>query len=245
MDEAHALGKSVGARSSGYAREAMSDASTNPPPRATLTSDYQRDWPAYFDAVKDQPPRATCVMALDAFARERAGPGLAIDLACGEGRDTRAMLARGWQVVAVDSSGEGLMRLRGRMCEQDRARVREVCVRMEDAPSRVAAMGVARVDFVNASFALPFCEPGAFLALWRWVEGVIRPGGRFAGQLFGDRDEWRNVRPASHYTRAEALELLREFELEHFEEVEKDGSDAMGGVKHHHLYHIVGRRLGA
>jgi len=223
----------------------MSDAPTNLPPRATLTSDYQRDWPAYFDAVKGQPPRATCVLALDAFDREGAGAGVAIDLACGEGRDTRAMVARGWQVVAVDSSAEGLARLRGLISEQDRARVREVCVRMEDAPSRVAAMGVDRVDFVNASFALPFCEPGAFPALWQWIEDVIRPGGRFAGQLFGDRDEWRDVRPASHHTRAHAMELLRGYEVEHFEEVEKDGSDAMGGVKHHHLYHIVGRRRGA
>jgi hypothetical protein len=38
------------------------------------------------------------------------------------------------------------------------------------------------------------------------------------------------------------LELLAPFEIVQLEEVEKDGSDAMGGTKHHHLFHIVARR---
>lgn len=212
-----------------------------PTPRATLTCDYQRDWPAYFEAVRTSPPRDTCVRALDAFAREGVRQGVAIDVASGEGRDTRAMLERGFDVVAVDSSPEGLALLRGRLPDGVRSRVRIVQANMEELPTRVE---LSLVDFVNASFALPFCEPSAFASLWSWIVGVIRPGGRFAGQLFGDRDEWASVRPASHRTRGEVLELLREFELEHFEEVEKDGSDAMGGVKHHHLFHIVARRRG-
>lgn len=115
---------------------------------------------------------------------------------------------------------------------------------MEDAAKRLDAMCDQCVDYVNASFALPFCEPSAFPAVWSWIVRVLRPGGRFAGQLFGDRDEWQPIRPASHYTRQQAIDMLVDFELEHFEEVEKDGSDAMGGVKHHHLFHIVGRRTG-
>lgn len=220
----------------------MSNPTNNPPPRASLTSEYQRDWPTYFDAVKSQGARATCVLALDAFERERRESRLAIDLACGEGRDTRAMLARGFLVIALDASEEGLARLAQSLTAEERGRVRMVRSRMEDAPRTLSQMCPAGVDFVNASFALPFCDPAAFPALWTWIVSVLRPGGRFAGQLFGDRDEWTPVRPASHFSRHDALALLANLELDHFEEVEKEGSDAMGGVKHHHLYHIVGRR---
>ena len=37
--------------------------------------------------------------------------------------------------------------------------------------------------------------------------------------------------------------LLSPFEVEHLEEVNRPGKDAMGNPKHWHLYHIVARKL--
>ena len=45
-------------------------------------------------------------------------------------------------------------------------------------------------DLVNASFSLPFGAPYRFEEVWRRIVDSLRPGGRFCGQLFGDRDEW-------------------------------------------------------
>lgn len=95
---------------------------------------------------------------------------------------------------------------------------------------------------INASFALPFCAPDAFPRLWEWILASLAPGGRFAGQIFGDRDSWAPFRPRSHLQRDAAMGLFRGTALEHFEEVEKNGSDAMGSEKHHHLFHIVARK---
>lgn len=226
-----------------------------------LTRDYQRDWPAYFDAVAGQPPRETLVRALDAFEREDADAAepvlrTAVDVGCGEGRDTRAMLARGgstrWRVMACDASHEGLRRLESSLFEHSPERYALEAMPMEKLAAAFSGgvqIGISsrsdrRVDFVNASFALPFCEEDAFPALWDWIVGLILPGGRFAGQLFGERDEWAAVNPRRHVSRARALELLGAFELEHFDEVEKTGADAMGGEKRHHLFHIVGRKKG-
>jgi SAM-dependent methyltransferase len=220
--------------------------------RAGVTSDYQRNWRAYFDAVADQPPRETCLRALAAFVPAPAGAErLALDLACGEGRDTRAMLARdpSWRVVALDASGEGLSRLRASLPPGDAARVRTVEMTLEavarDLPLALAPAGIARAprfDLVNGSFALPFCDEAAFPHLWAFVRSALATGGRFAGQFFGDRDEWARVNPRRHVSRDEALALLDGLTLEHFDEVEKEGSDALGGMKHHHLFHIVARR---
>lgn len=217
-----------------------------PPP--TLTGDYQRDWPAYFRAVTDKPPRDTLLRALGHFEREAAAESdgrerTCIDLACGEGRDARELLRRSrprWRVFATDTSREGLLRLIAATRADAAARLTVLPISMEDV---AAARGLpASVDLVNASFALPFCSPEAFPKLWVWVLGVLRSGGRFAGQFFGERDAWAYVRPASHFSRGRVESLLEGFEVEHLEEVEKEGEDAMGGTKRHHVFHVVARR---
>lgn len=249
----------------------MADPAPTPTPkRSTLTPDYQRDWPSYFDAVKDQPPRDTLLRALAAFEREPAPalPRLAIDLACGEGRDTREMLHRGWRVLALDADPEGVGRTLSQLDPAWAARCTVRQMTMEEVPSLLGshsarAEGVAEPPgarlgevrpplpphaslpapyLINASFALPFCRPEAFPALWHWISRTLAPGGRFSGQFFGDRDEWARVRPKSHFTPPQIVDLLAAFAIEHLEEVEKDGSDAMGGTKHHHVFHVVARK---
>lgn len=215
-----------------------------------LSADYQRDWPEYFDAVDGKPPRDTLVRALDAFEREGRpagkGPLLAVDIACGQGRDTLEMLRRTsprWRVIAVDSHTEATRRTLAAIALEDMERVLVCQLRMEEIAERGAGTIPARVDLINASFALPFCEPGAFASLWGFITGRLGRGGRFSGQFFGDRDEWSCVRPQSHFTRAQVEALLQPFAVEHMEEVDKEGDDAIGGVKRHHVFHVVARRL--
>lgn len=208
---------------------------------AHITPDYQRDWPRYFDAVSDMGPRDTLLRAADVFGPVNpANPPLAIDVGCGEGRDTRELLARGWRVVAFDSSLDGLARLRASVPPAHQPRLVVHTLSLEDAAH--SPLLPRRADLINASFSLPFCLPAAFPALWERTVNTLAPAGLFAGQLFGDRDEWATIRPESHHTRENVLALLAPFALIHFDEVEKDGDDAMGQTKHHHLFHIVARK---
>lgn len=219
-------------------------------PRSTLTSDYQRDWPEYFDAVDGKPARDTLVRALNLFEGEprpaSKGPLLALDIACGQGRDTLEMLRRTsprWRVIAIDYHTEATRRTLAAIELEDMERVMVCQLKMEEIAERGAGTIPPQVDLVNASFALPFCQPEAFSSLWRFLTGRIRRGGRFSGQFFGDRDEWQCVRPKSHHTRAQVEALLQPFAVEHMEEVEKEGDDAMGGIKRHHVFHVVARKL--
>ncbi len=219
-----------------------------------LSANYQRHWPAYFDAVEQQPPRQTLLKALEVCGTCTNPPPhqrIMIDLACGQGRDTLATLSHcnSWRVIAIDSSEDGLARLR-RAAELQSVthRIDFVQTSLEDVPKwwqshrEATPSAPSTVSLINASFALPFCEPAKFPALWHWIHATLAPGGCFAGQIFGSRDSWQPIRPASHYSREAVLELLAPFEIVQLEEVEKDGSDAMGGTKHHHLFHIVARR---
>ncbi len=204
----------------------------------TITPDYQRDWPAYFRAVGDKPARDTTRRALDAL-----GPAegrTAIDIACGEGRDTREMLRRGWRVVAIDSHPNGLEILAASVPPHLRALLTLSAATMETLPLDPALPPHAAL--CNASFALPFCNPDAFPSLWAWIGRVLTPGGIFSGQFFGNRDGWASVRPRSHHSAEDVQKLLEPFDVLWCEEIEKDGDDAMGGTKRHHVFHVVARR---
>ncbi|MFA6045285.1 MAG: class I SAM-dependent methyltransferase [Phycisphaerales bacterium] len=218
----------------------------------TIDATYQRDWPAYFDAVQGLPPRETLTKALDELWRsEFVAPtgvdALAIDIGCGEGRDSREILRRlpSVTLLATDASDHGLARTKASVPPDDARRTKfEVCT-MERLPRQFAGLGSETpVILINASFALPFCEPDAFPALWAWIWATLTPGGCFAGQLFGDRDEWATIDPRRHHSRASVEALLAGRETLWLDEAEKVGPDAMGGTKHHHVFHVVARKPG-
>ena len=195
------------------------------------------DWSRYYDAAAAGPSRDTLVLALDRFDAEAPAARHAVDLGCGEGRDTAEMLRRGWHVLAIDAEPEALRRLRSRADIPVEARRR--------LTTRVARFERARwprAQLVNASFALPFCPPRFFAALWGRVVASLPAGGRFSGQLFGERDEWAANPELSFHTRAEVEVLLSPFEVERLDEVEEDGTVATGEPKHWHLFHLVARK---
>ncbi len=208
---------------------------TPEPPRKAEWYAAVRDWPGYFRVVLGKPPRETLVAALDAFEREGFRSGAAVDLGCGEGRDTLELLRRGWSVVAIDSTPQAFEHLRARTGNVPDDRLR----------TQVATFEQARwptVDLVNSSFSLPFCDPAHFDAVWSRIVASIRPGGRFAGQLFGDRDGWASLPDRSHQTRAKVETMLSGFRIEMFNEEEKDGNEPGGIDKHWHVFHIVARK---
>jgi hypothetical protein len=95
------------------------------------------------------------------------------------------------------------------------------------------------IDLINSSFALPFCRPDDFPNLWHKIIASLRSGGRFCGQLFGDRDTWATAYPnMTHYPKDKVMELLQSFKVEYFEE-EHHGETAIGEQKYWHIFHIV------
>lgn len=215
------------------------------PPR----EDY--NWTRYFDATTDLPPRDTLLRALASFDAEKAAAQrldlhapapFSVDLGCGDGRDTRELLKRGWRVLAIDSSPEAIDRLVKHATGDAAERLETRLQRFEDAV-------LPKADLVNASFSLPHCDPRDFPALWRHVTRAVKPEGRFAGQLFGVNDEWAKKPDGvtrTYHTRQEVETLLADAGLipEFLDEVERPGKNAYGEPKHWHVFHMVARRPG-
>jgi tellurite methyltransferase len=193
-------------------------------------------WAAYYEKLRDRPPRRTLLTALDRFGSPPPD-ALALDLGCGDGRDTIEMLRRGWQVVAVDAEPEALRQLQARPLPPDSV-VTPIVARLEEVPLPLG------VRLVNSSFAMPLCEPEKFRDLWARIREALPPGGRFSGQWYGPRDSWAGRPGITFVSREEAIAMLDGLDLEMFEEEESDGVTPRGKTKHWHIFHIVARKPG-
>lgn len=218
---------------------------SNRPAAAPKAMDFAavRDWPGYFKVMLGKPARETLVRALELFEKESAADSerTAIDLGCGEGRDTLELLNRGWSVTAVDAHPMAFELLTPRVPSNAAGRLRALVADF-DSPEWVPASGQP-VSLLNASYSLPFCDPARFGEVWRRMRGAIRPGGRFAGQLFGDRDSWAALPDRSHHPRGDLDRLFAGFVFDELREEERDDKDALGNPKHWHIFHIVARKL--
>jgi len=193
-------------------------------------------WQEYYAATAVRPPRDTLVKALEFTT----APGSAIDLGCGVGHDTMAMLRHGLSVTAVDASEEAIARTIGQ------AQTAGLADRLTTLVQRFEQVEFDSYDLINASFSLPFCGLAEFDGLWRRIVGALKAGGVFAGQLFGVNDQW--AREPGHHaqvflTRAQVDELTAGLERLHFEEVERDGETATGKPRYWHVFHMVLRRV--
>ena len=197
------------------------------------------DWRDYYARTGARLPRETLLHALDSFdaSTEGAstGPGFAVDLGCGGGCDTAELLRRGWRVLAVDAQQGAIESVLARADLPSTGRLETLVSRYEDADWPEA-------DLINSSFALPLCPPDAFTRLWPRITASLRPGGRFAGQLFGVRDSWFGDPTITFHTSDEAEALFRGFAIELFREEEEDGHTPRGRPKHWHIFHVTARR---
>ncbi len=200
----------------------------------TEGSDRSARWADYFQKLRDRPPRRTLLVALDRF-EPKPPDALVIDLGCGDGRDVVEMLRRNWRVIAVDAEPEALRRLQERPLPED-SDLTTVNARLEDVPIPLG------IHLVNSSFAMPLCEPAAFLRTWTRIREALPTGGRFSGQWYGPRDSWAGRPGMTFLGREEALAHLDGFDVEMFEEEEDDGVTPRGTAKHWHIFHIVARK---
>jgi SAM-dependent methyltransferase len=162
------------------------------------------------------------------------GGRMAVDLGCGSGTDVLALLERGWEVTAVDQDEAGLGLLSECIPDESAGRVTIACGGFDD-------VALPPAELVHAGFSLPFCAPGDFAAVWKGIRDALRPGGVFAGQLFGPRDSWAGSPRMSFHCAEEVGNLLEGAEVLHVGESEWDGR-AVSGAKHWHVFDVMFRQ---
>jgi ubiquinone/menaquinone biosynthesis C-methylase UbiE len=109
-------------------------------------------------------PNALVVEELGSVA-----PGTALELAAGEGRHSRWLASRGWQVVAVDFSEVGLRRAKQQASDEG------LGVSFVVADVHTLPLPPAAFDLVLATFFHP--RPSERPALYPKMVRALRPGG--------------------------------------------------------------------
>lgn len=191
-------------------------------------------WTDFFEATKGREPRENLGRAL----KHVGADGHALDMGCGVGNDTLAMLQHGLRVTAFDSHADAIRHTTELATEHGFSdRLQTHVASFETFEFQPAAF-----DLIYAGFALPFCAPDRFPEVWRDIRLALRPGGLIALQMFGDRDEWaggHHEQQINTHTLDEIRALLDGLEEVYFEEVEEDGTTALDRDKHWHVFHIV------
>jgi len=188
------------------------------------------DWTGYYDAQAGRAVRSVVLQAL--ASRNDAPPGVAIDIGCGEGTETRHLLANGWCVLAIDADPASEVRVRARLTPEQAARLTFRRARFEDVGVLPAA------DLVYSTFALPFCEPAAFPTVWSDIRASLKPGAWFAGELFGPHDSWSGRADMNFHDRPEVQALLAGLTVHTLDEDDRTGQSAFG-PRHWHVFHII------
>jgi trans-aconitate methyltransferase len=120
-------------------------------------------WAAYNARQSGRPVRDLCRRAM-----ALTGPGAgrtAIDLGCGAGVETRALLDAGWRVLAID----GEPGTEARLLRTIGGRHERLTVRVENFADLTA---LPPADLLYSGYALPYQSRASFDRLWPFVRAA-------------------------------------------------------------------------
>ena len=185
----------------------------------------------YYDITKNIKPHKNIIKFLNMHVK----PGRAIDLGCGAGRDTIALLRNNWNVLAVDKENtEHIIREQLSKGEQERFVFQKSIFGEMDLPNS---------NLIVANFSLPFAKKEYFGLIWNKIDNSLLSDGYFVGNFFGKKDSWAETKKNLIFLSEEDVrKLFVEFEIIQFDEIEKDAKIASGEEKHWHVYNIIAKK---
>ena len=184
---------------------------------------------AYFDALEQMPPHAI-LSQLEPYLNP---PGIAIDLGAGVGTASHWLSERGYKVTAIDNDPKAIARLRQRFADAGSITL------VEDDFSK---MELPSSEVIVAGFSLFFIPKWRFKKAWNSIVNALNPHGLIAAQFLGKNDEWNDGKRTIHTARS-LKNLLGEFEILYYEEVDREGKTLVNKAKHWHIFHVVARKL--
>ena len=184
-------------------------------------------WKAYYEKTKQDPPRPLLIKALP-FVHTR---GHALDIGAGALSDSKYLLLEGFkQVTALDKES---------VSEAVRQAVTDSTFEYITFSFEDFVFPLTTYDFITAQYSLLFIHPSEFSRVFQSILQSLKTRGIFTGQLFGDRDEWKNIPIMTFHALEQATKLLEGMKIIHFEEEEQNKKTAMGKLKHWHVFHFI------
>ena len=166
-----------------------------------------KDWTSYQNKTYNNDVCKLLVYFLKNYKIDNA-----IDLGCGSGNETVYMIKNGIKVTAIDrqlNKNFILERLKDKEKEN-------ISFSEQDFES----IQLEKTDAVTAFFSIPFCNPEHFGELWDKIYNSLNMNGYFVGQLFGDRDDWKDNKLINTFTMGEVKAYLKRYKILKLDEIE-------------------------
>ncbi|MGF1878502.1 class I SAM-dependent methyltransferase [Photobacterium frigidiphilum] len=135
------------------------------------------DWRRYISTLVLLPPRPHVVDA-HLFLGDNGRNKVAVDIACGTGRDTLYLLEKGYQVYAFDKDIGSLKHLSTHPLACSNPSLDLQLSLFEEYP-------FPKANMINASACLFFCKPNEFSILWHNIDAALDVNGIFCGHFLG------------------------------------------------------------
>lgn len=183
----------------------------------------------YAELSRGRPPSSLVLRALP-YVMER---GAALDLGAGSLRNARLLLIEGFRVTAIDK--DPILQEVADDINSPQLEVQVTTFSDFEFPKNV-------YDLVVAINTLPFSAPEEFPALWERLVASLRSGGVLASTFFGPRDAWAEKSTMTFLKKEKVQELLSQFEILEFNEIEEDAHDIQDNAKHWHIFEAIARK---
>lgn len=186
-------------------------------------------WQPYLQKSLNKPPNPVTTAAAKL---NHSGFNKAVDVGCGVGNDSAALLDLGYQVAAYDGSAEAV-----RICSERFANEPDFYIEQ----ARFESFDYPQTGLVIAFSSLFFCEPEYFAAAWFNLKSAIQPGGVFVGHFLGPEDDWaQGYRlPTCPLSKARVLSLFDAFRIHTYKEQNEIGSTRLGFDKNWHTHQVL------
>ena len=115
----------------------------------------------YYNITKNVQPHLNVQKFLD----YKLPPHKAIDIGCGAGRDTVALIKNNWEVLAIDKENTEHI-IKESLNEQEQKRLKFMNCTFGD-------MELPRANLVVANFSLPFSRRVYFNLIWKKINNAI------------------------------------------------------------------------
>ena len=191
------------------------------------------DWFNYQKEMTTRKPRPLLLKVLEFY---NGFAGYAVELGCGGGVDTIELLNAGWKVYAVDNTAYGFEYIKRNVSTDKLSNVTFKQTSFE-------RMDIPDADLIYSSFSISYCKPDSFDLFWSKIVNALKPGGRFAGNFFGEKSEWIDGEEDMIIkAKSEVFDLIKDFDLEYFEEKCFDKPSVIARedqIKRWHFYNVI------